>query len=227
MAERQPDTGALGLAVRSLDALSSDGNASVCLVLPVALCCAVCMPLLLCITSLKRPCFAVHTDALPSLAKTREITSAVLLVHLASLCVSELAHNYRASASRPGSEGVGEDGDDLGDAEFERAAAAGAPLEGKQGTEEEVEIESEEDGEDEEEVHSGDDGPAASDSGSDRLGQDPSEEELGVSGRDGGGNKAASFARAFAKVRDECSLCYRLLRLLGLSCIEFAGKSET
>lgn len=57
-------------------------------------------------------------------------------------------------------------------------------------------------------MHSGDDGLAASDSGSDRLAQDPSEEEPGVSGRDsraGGDNKAASFARAFAKVKDGCS----------------------
>ena len=54
---------------------------------------------------------------------------------------------------------------------------------------------------------SGDDGLAASDSGSDRLAQDPSEEEPGVSGRDGrdgDGNKAASFARAFAKVKHRC-----------------------
>lgn len=85
LAERQPDTGALGLAVRSLEALGSDGDASVCLVLPNALCIAVSMPLLLCITSPQRPCCAVLTDALPSLAKTRESTSAVLLVHLASL----------------------------------------------------------------------------------------------------------------------------------------------
>lgn len=57
-------------------------------------------------------------------------------------------------------------------------------------------------------MHSGDDSLAASDSGSDGLAQDPSEEEPGVSGRDGrdgGDNKAASFARAFAKVKDTCS----------------------
>lgn len=35
LAERQPDTGALGLAVCSLDALGSDGDPSVCLVLPL------------------------------------------------------------------------------------------------------------------------------------------------------------------------------------------------